>query len=110
MLLIPLLYMILASSFTVGKALLFYLKPFFLLGLRMTVAGTILLFYQYWRKPSTLSLHMRHWFLFAQLVVFHIYCAYALEFWALQYISSAKTALLYSLSPFLTVFFCLFST
>ena len=45
MVLIVLCYALLASTFTIAKATLEYAKPFFVIGFRMTVAGSIMLGY-----------------------------------------------------------------
>src|SRR5438552_6442085 len=102
MLLIIVLYMLLASTFTIAKAVLLYVQPIFFIGLRMVLAGSLLLGYTYLFRRSWIRFTSAHWPLFAQIIIFHIYLAYTLEFIALQTISSAKACLLYNLSPFIT--------
>lgn len=97
--------MLFASTFTIGKAVLQYLNPIFFIGLRMTIAGTILLAWLYFFKRDKFFIKKEHWFLFLQIIIFHIYIAYVFEFWALKYLSSFKTAFLYNLSPFISAIF-----
>jgi len=102
MVLILVMYMLLASTFTLGKAVLQYINPILFIGIRMTLGGILLLGYiRYWKKDQW-HLERRHWSLFACIVFFHIYCAYILEFVALRDMTSSKACLLYNLSPFLT--------
>lgn len=101
MLLVVLLYAVLASTFTIAKTALAYAKPFFLIGFRMTLAGLLLLGYLYFFKREKFYLQKKDWLLFAKVSLFHIYFAFILEFWALQYISSSKTNLIYSATPFI---------
>ncbi len=103
MFLILFLYMLLASTFTIGKALLFYLQPFFCIGIRMTISGVLLLGYSYIRGYSFKPSRQTAWLL-AQVILFHIYAAFVFEFWAMQYTSSIKAALIFNLSPFATAF------
>jgi drug/metabolite transporter (DMT)-like permease len=100
MLLIIFLYALLASTFTLGKAALFYVKPFFFISMRMIPGGLLLLGYLYFFKRKHFALHKKDWFIFFQTVLFHIYAAFMLEFWALQYLSSSKACLLYNTTPF----------
>lgn len=97
--------MLFASTFTIGKAVLQYLNPIFFIGLRMTIAGAILLAWLYFFKREKFFIKKEHWFLFLQIIIFHIYVAYVFEFWALKYLSSFKTAFLYNLSPFIAAIF-----
>lgn len=97
--------MLFASTFTVGKAVLQYLNPIFFIGLRMTIAGIILLSWLYFFKREKFFIKKEHLYLFLQITIFHIFIAYVFEFWALKYLSSFKTAFLYNLSPFIAAVF-----
>lgn len=101
MFLVILLYAILASTFTIAKMALTYAKPFFLIGFRMTVAGSLMLLFLYLFKRKQFFVHKQDWWLFFKTAIFHIYIAFVFEFWALQYLSSAKTNLIYSSTPFI---------
>lgn len=92
--------MLFAITFTLAKAVLFYVQPLFFIGIRMILAGSLLLGYMAYKKQ--LSIKRESLFLLAQIALFHIYIAYLAEFWALQYTSSAKTALIYNFSPLIT--------
>lgn len=100
MVLIIVLYMLFALTFTLAKAVLMYAKPLMFIGLRMTCAGLLMFWYLAYKKK--LRYDKQSWFLLAQSTLFHVFFAYGAEFWALQYISSTKTALIYNLSPFIT--------
>lgn len=108
--LILLFYLLMASTFTIAKTAVFYVKPIYFIALRMLIAGGILLSYFYLLKRETWSIRRSDWLLFGQLILFHIYLAYTLEFWSLTHpdMSSAKACLLYSLSPFITALLCYF--
>ena len=101
MFLVGLEYAILASTFTVAKTVLSYAKPFFTIGFRMTVAGVLLLGYQYIFNRSKFVIKKEDWWLFFKVSIFHVYLAFIPEFWALQYLSSSKTSLIYSATPFI---------
>ncbi len=108
MTLVIVLYALLASTFTLGKAALFYFKPFFFIGLRMVPAGLILLGYLYFFRRESFVFHRKDVWLFLQVILFHIYATFMLEFWALQYLTSSKACLLYNTSPFLAAIFSYF--
>lgn len=101
--LISTLYAFLASTFTLTKLALMVSAPFFFVGFRMIVAGAILLTIEWHFFTTTFlkSLQKDFW-LFVQIVLFHIYFAYMLDFWAMQYISTCDASLIYSFSPFMT--------
>src|ERR1700722_8401091 len=95
------LYMLLASTFGIGKLVLILGNPVFVIAVRMIVAGGLLLaISRIWQGGQKFSWSQGG--LFVQLAFFHIYCAFIPEFWALQYVSGAKACLLYSLSPCIT--------
>lgn len=100
MLLIALEYLICASTFTLAKKVLSYCPYLFLLTTRFLVGAFFLLgVMQLAGKISWRKIWGDRW-LFLLAGFLHIYCAFILEFWALQYLTSSKTALIYALSPF----------
>jgi len=105
MLLILLLYALLASTFTLGKAVLDYAQPVLVIAVRMLGASSLLLGYLLWSNKRALTVKREHLWLFAQIVLFHIYISFIFEFWALQYLTSAKTSIFYNLAPFITAIF-----
>jgi drug/metabolite transporter (DMT)-like permease len=100
--LIFLLYFLMASTFTLAKTAVFYMHPVYFIALRMLIAGGALLGFLYWFKNEHFRPVGSNYWEFAKIIIFHIYCAFVLEFWALQYVTSAKNALFYNLSPFIT--------
>lgn len=102
MLLVILLYMLFASTFVIGKIAISYMPPILFIAIRMTLAGTILLAYQYWFNRSKWRYDWRDTALFLQVSLFLMYLAFVTEFWSLQYVSAAKACLLYNMSPFVT--------
>ncbi len=100
-----LMYGLWSSVFSLGKMALLHASPFFLTGSRMLLAGLILISYLALTKRSSFKLQKNQIFSLALLAVFSIYLTNVLEFWALQYLSAAKTCFIYSLSPFFAAFF-----
>ncbi|MBI2352759.1 DMT family transporter [Candidatus Dependentiae bacterium] len=105
MILILILYAILAVSFTIGKMLLDFLPPLFLIGLRMLFSGIILLssYYLYSDKKTKVERTDWYWLFFISIV--HIFIPYATEFIALQSIAPSCAALMFNFSPFFTALF-----
>ncbi|MDQ5890190.1 MAG: hypothetical protein QG604_64 [Candidatus Dependentiae bacterium] len=101
MILIALEYLILASTFTVAKKVLSYCPYLFLLTTRFSIGALLLLGFMQYRGGIVWHKVWRDRWLFLLAGILHIYLAFVLEFWALQYISSAKTALIYAMTPFI---------
>jgi drug/metabolite transporter (DMT)-like permease len=105
MLLVFLVYALFSSVFIICKAALNYTQPLFLVGSRMVVAGLLILAYQIWRNRACLKLNRKILLRLGFLAFFNIYLTNACEVWGLNYLSPAKTCLIYSLSPFVSAFF-----
>ena len=102
---IIIMYILFASTFTLGKAALAYIAPLLFISCRMIFAGSLLLAYSYIKeKKNFLTTHNNYW-LFAQIILFHIFFAYNFEFLALTHIASATVCLAYNLSPFFSALF-----
>ncbi len=102
MVLVILLYVMFASTFTFGKAALSYIQPFMFIGIRMTIAGMLLLGYQYFFNRANWRYERKDAIALGKVAFFLIFTSFIAEFWAMQYVSAAKTCLLYNLSPFIT--------
>lgn len=98
------LYLIVASTFTLGKMLLAYLPPIFLIGLRMTVAGLMILIFNYF-SGQKIFLKPIHGLFFFVLSWIHIFIPYITEFIGLQTMSPSCAALIFNLMPCFTAFF-----
>lgn len=104
MFLILVLYALAASSFTIAKAALAYTQPIFFVGIRMFIAGVMLLGYYFFRYAS-FKIPRKDWGRFALIILVHIYLAFVLDLVALDYMSSFKGAFIYNLSPFIAALF-----
>lgn len=107
MFLILFLYALAAVSFTIAKAALSYTQPIFFVGIRMLIAGTMLLGYCFFKKISW-SIDPRDWKRFVLIALVHIYFAFVLDLIALKYMTSFKAAFIYNLSPFIAALFSYF--
>jgi len=105
MTLIIILYALFASSFSMGKILLKYTNPIFLVGIRMFIGGLILLAYQYISPRQSFYLKKKHIWLFVQIILFGVYFNYILRFWALNSLTSSKTCFIYNLAPFMSAIY-----
>lgn len=87
-------------TFTISKILVGYASPLFIIGIRMPIAGLLLLSYYKFFKKGRFDF-IRHNFLTIIIIsFFNIFMPYVLRYWAMQYISSIKAALLFNLAPF----------
>lgn len=102
------LFAMFASLFTFSKAALTFSEPFFLIGSRMLFAGCILLAHQYFFKKQNIKLKSSHILPLFILGLVSIYITNIAEIWGLQFMSSSKACLIYSLSPFVAALFAYF--
>ena len=105
MLPVLLLYMIIASTFTLSKAALAVSQPIFFAAIRLLGAGALLYLYQkgVCKDPSRIA--RKEWKTFIVLMLTQSYIAYVADLWALQYMSSITSAFMYNLSPFIAALF-----
>ena len=102
MYLLVILYALLAGTFSLGKVLLSYTQPIFLVGTRMTLAGGILLLYHAFTNKFRVRVQKNHILLFLQTTLFTIYIPYIFRYWGLVYLTSSKACLLYNFGPFIS--------
>ncbi len=88
--------------FVLGKLTLEYASPLFITAARMTLAGLLLLAYQYifHRKQFHIPKKLYRPIFIAGFT--NIYLTNALEFWGLQFMEAAKACFLYSFCPIAT--------
>jgi drug/metabolite transporter (DMT)-like permease len=107
--LIIILHALWASSVTASKFLLAYTTPIFLTGIRMLLAGLILIAYQYFYAHEHFArIRRNHLWLFTQLIFIGIYVSYILRFWALDSISASKSMFLFNFAPFISSLYAYF--
>jgi drug/metabolite transporter (DMT)-like permease len=94
-------YAILASTFTIAKVAIGHADPLFLTGVRMIASAPLMFLVHFLQKENSFVVKKQDILLFFQTSIFHIFLPFVAEFWALQYVSSAKTAITYALTPFI---------
>lgn len=90
-----------STSFPLGKLALETASPLFVTGVRMLIAGGILFLFCLFFKRDQMRIKKEQIVPLLLFAFFAVYLTNALEFWGLQRLSSSRTCLLYSLSPFL---------
>ncbi|MBA2727636.1 MAG: DMT family transporter [Parachlamydiaceae bacterium] len=112
MLLIFVLYSLFSLVFIICKVALEYSPPLFLVGSRMLTAGALIILYYLFSNRHEIrkifSINRTAILTLVGLAFFNIYLTNACEVWGLQYLSSAKTCFIYSLSPFASALFSYF--
>lgn len=108
MILIIIMYALFACSLSIGKILVNFATPTLLTGIRMTIAGMILLAYQYFSPHQEFNFKKEHLKDCAKLVFFGIYVTYILRFWGLRGLPSYKAIFLHNFAPFATAFYSYF--
>lgn len=103
--LVIVLFALFASLFTLSKTALEFSEPFFIIGSRMTFAGVILLAHQIFFNRKNFKVKLAHVLPLVMLGLVSIYITNIAEIWGIQYMSSAKACLIYSLSPFIAALF-----
>jgi len=98
--LIVFLQALFALIFPLGKMSLEYAGPFFLVGLRMIIAGIILLIYQFFADRKHFVFYKKDFMRLILLALFNIYITNSFEFWGLQYLDSGKACFIYNFTPF----------
>lgn len=106
--LVIMLFALFASLFTFSKTALDYSEPFFLIGSRMSFAGVLLILHQFCFNRANFKIQGRHILPLFVLGLVSIYITNIAEIWGLQFMSSAKACLIYSLSPFVAALFAYF--
>lgn len=104
---IILLYTVCATTFTLAKFSLMFAQPIFGVGIRFIVAALLFMPLTYllgqWRRVKRAD-----WGLFLQVALIGWYGSYVGDLWALQYITSTESSLLFNLSPFAAALFSYF--
>lgn len=108
MFLVVLLQILFALSFIIFRKTVGFGSPFFLVGIRMVIAGLLLLSYQYLvdkKSFSKLFANLKNTLnLLVLASILNVYITNSYEFWGIQYISAAKASLIYNFSPFISAF------
>lgn len=103
------LFALFASIFTLQKMTLLHSEKFFLVGSRMFLAGIVLTIYVYVTEKQNKNIKKEHVKLLIYLTISNIYLTNIFEIYGLNFIQSSKACLLYSLSPFLSAIFGLYT-
>lgn len=94
-----------AMLFPLSKIALRYSSAMFLTGFRMTLAGLLVLLYQYLFRRSHFQIPRTHLFLLLKAAITGIYLTNVIDFWAFNYMSATKSCFLYNLYPLAAAFF-----
>lgn len=99
------LYALFALSVVTSKMIFAYSAPIFYIGARMSIAGILLLGYQYIYAHDQFHFKREHIGLYAQVVFFGIYFTYIIRFWGLTELPASKAMFMFNLAPFVSAFF-----
>ncbi len=103
-----LMHAFLSAIFPIGRAAVKISQPVFFTGVRMFLAGIILLMYQWYQHGRFSGNFKRLLYPLAVFTLTGIYLTNVPEFWALQWVPAAKASFIYSLSPFAAALFSYF--
>ena len=108
MILIIILYALFALSVVISKMMFSYTYPIFYIGARMSIAGIVLLIYQYIYANEHFHLKKEHAWMLIQVIFFGVYFTYIIRFWGLKQLPASKTMFMFNLAPFISALFSYF--
>lgn len=108
MFLLFIMYALFGSSFPISKFLLGYSSPIFLTSLRMLIAGSLLLFYEFIYLKRKFHFHRSHIWIYLQVIFFGVCLTYTLRYIGLSHLPAAKAAFIFNTAPFFTAFYTYF--
>lgn len=98
-LVVILAHFLLSFIFPIGRMVVRTADPILFTGIRLTLAGVLLLLYQ-WKKAGLRRFEKAQIPPLILFTVFAIYLTNVPEFWSLKFLPAAKASFLYSISPF----------
>ncbi|MBA3954000.1 DMT family transporter [Candidatus Dependentiae bacterium] len=99
-------FALLASAISTNKLILYILPPLFFVGIRMLLAGFILISYLIYSKQLvSRSVLKKHWFELCIATACTTYAPSLLKAYALQLLPSSKAAFFGTLDPFVTALY-----
>ncbi len=102
------LHALFGTSIPMSKKLLTMTSPILLTGIRMSIAGFLLIFFDIcWRKKS-IGIQTKLWSYYAQIILIGVYFRYILRYWGLKHMPAIKMGFLVSSTPFLAALFSYF--
>jgi drug/metabolite transporter (DMT)-like permease len=93
------------SAIPISKIMLGFTPPIFLAGIRMFIAGSLLLGYHYWYSHEQFTFQKKHVWFYAQIIFFGIYLKYILRNWGLVNLSAVKMSFMLNGTPFCIALF-----
>lgn len=105
MILIIIHYALFALTLITTKLIFFCCKPIFYTAARFTLAGALMMAYQYLYTNESFRIKKEYFWLFFQIAFIGIYITYIIRFWGFLFLSSAKSMFMFNLAPFATALF-----
>ena len=99
------LHALFGSSIPISKFLLRFVPPIFLTGIRMFLAGLLLVGFNLLRKKNLMGMSRQVWWQYLQIIVVGVYLKYILRTWGLAYMPAVKMAFLLNIAPFVSAYF-----
>jgi drug/metabolite transporter (DMT)-like permease len=105
MILIIIHYALFALTLITTKLIFVCCKPIFYTAARFTLAGALMMTYQYLYTKESFRIKKEHLGLFFQISFIGIYITYIIRFWGFLFMTSAKSMFMFNLAPFATALF-----
>ena len=95
-------YALNGAILTIAKILVTHASPFLIIGIRMTIAGTLLFICYKFIMQKKVNVPRAAIPLMIQTILCTIFIPFALRFWSLQHLEATRAAFFYSFGPFIT--------
>ena len=99
------LHALFGTSIPISKQLLHFTSPVFLTGIRMFIAGVLLVGFNILRKKGINGIERKFWWPYLQIIIVGVYFKYVLRSWGLAHMPAVKLAFLLNVSPFVSALF-----
>ena len=98
-------YAVWSSNLSIGKLIIQKSPPFFATGIRMVLAGLLILLFLFFKNRSNLKISKKSLFPIIDISLSTIYLTNNLEFWSLKHVDVGKVSFLFGLNFFFVPIF-----